>query len=149
MDEDTRKDGSVGAAFGKHFEQLREHRGRSREQLAKSSGVSAAEIEQIERGEVSPTLNTLRQLAGALELTLSALFEGIDDDRISSKPFGPRLVQLRERRGWSREQLAESSGLHVDLIEQIEDERISPQLEIVRQLAEALELRLSDLLEDR
>jgi transcriptional regulator with XRE-family HTH domain len=149
MDEDTRKDGSVGAAFGKHFEQLREQRGRSREQLAKSSGVSAAEIEEVERGEVSPTLNTLRQLAGAFELPLSALFEGIDDDRISSKPFGPRLVQLRERRGWSREQLAESSGLDVDLIEQIESEQVSPRLDTVRLLAVAFDLQLSDMFEDR
>ena len=149
MDEDTRKDGSVVAAFGKQFERLREQRGMSREQLAESSGVELAVIEQIEHGEASPTLDTLRQLAGALELSLSALFEGLDDERVASKPFGPRLAQLRERRGWSREQLAESSGLEVDLVDQIEREQLSPSLDIVRQLAAALDLQLSDMFEDQ
>src|SRR5690242_12124396 len=148
MDEDTRKDGSVVAAFGKQLERLREQRGMSREQLAESSGIELAMIEQIEHGEASPTLDTLRQLAGGLGLPLSALFDGIDDDRVASKPFGPRLAQLRERRGWSREQLAESSGLDVGLVEQIEREQLSPSLDIVRQLAVALDLQLSDLLAD-
>lgn len=151
MDEDTRKDGSVAAAFGKQFERLREQRGMSREQLAESSGIELAmieQIEQIEHGEVSPTLDTLRQLAGGLDLPLSALFDGIDDDRVASKPFGPRLAQLREGRGWSRERLAESSGLDVGLIEQIEREQLSPSLAVVRQLAVALDLQLSDLLAD-
>ena len=149
MDEDTRKDGSVVAAFGKHFEQLREQRGMTREQLAESSGVDLAVIEQIERGEASPTLDTLRQLAGGLDLLLSELFEGLDDERIASKPFGPRLAQLRERRGWSREQLAASSGLDVTLIEQIELEQLSPRLDILRLIAAAFDLQLSDLFEDR
>jgi transcriptional regulator with XRE-family HTH domain len=148
MDEDTRKDGSVTAAFGKQLERLREQRGMSREQLAESSGVEVAVIEQIEHGETSPTLDTLRHLAGGLELTLSALFEGLDDDRIASKPFGPRLAQLRERRGWSREQLAASSGLGISTIEQIEREQLSPRLDILRLLAAAFDLQLSDLFED-
>jgi ribosome-binding protein aMBF1 (putative translation factor) len=93
-------------------------------------------------------LNTLRKLAGALDLQLSALFEGVDDERIASGPFGPRLAQLRERRGWSREQLAESSGLAVEMIEQIEREQISPPLADLRRLASAFSLQLSELFED-
>lgn len=75
MDEDTRKDGSINAAFGKHFEQLREQRGMTREQLAESTEVDLAMIEQIEHGEASPSLDTLRQLARGLDLLLSELFE--------------------------------------------------------------------------
>jgi transcriptional regulator with XRE-family HTH domain len=150
MNEDTRKDGSVALAYGKQFERLREERGRSRTELAESSGVELAVIEQIERGEGgSVKLDTLRKLAGALGLSLSALFEGIDDDRIGSGPFGPRLAQLRERRGWSRSQLAESSGLAVETIEQIELEQLSPRLVELRQLAGGLGLQVSELFEDR
>jgi transcriptional regulator with XRE-family HTH domain len=149
MNEDTRKDGSVAIAYGKQFERLREERGKSRAQLAESSGVELAVIEQIERGDGgSVNLDTLRKLAGALDLPLCALFEGVDDDRIASGPFGPRLVQLRERRGWSREQLAESSGLAVEMIEQIELEQFSPRLAELRQLAGALDLKMSELFED-
>jgi transcriptional regulator with XRE-family HTH domain len=150
MNEDTRKDGSVAMAFGKQFERLREDRGRSRDELAESSGVELAVIEQIERGDGgSVNLATLRKLAGALDLPLHALFEGIDDDRIGSGPFGPRLAQLRERRGWSQAQLAESSGLDVGTIEQIEREQLSPQLFELRQLASGLDLQVSELFEDK
>jgi transcriptional regulator with XRE-family HTH domain len=149
MNEDTRKDGSVAVAYGKQFERLREERGQSRAQLAESSGVELDVIEQIERGDGgSVNLNTLRKLAGALDLPLCALFEGVDDDRIASGPFGPRLAQLRERRGWSREQLAESSGLAVEMIEQIELEQFSPRLVELRQLAGTLDLQVSELFED-
>jgi transcriptional regulator with XRE-family HTH domain len=149
MNEDTRKDGSVAMAYGQQFERLREERGQSRAQLAESSGVELDVIEQIERGDGgSVNLNTLRKLAGALDLPLCALFEGVDDDRIASGPFGPRLAQLRERRGWSREQLAESSGLAVDMIEQIESEQFSPPLASLRRLASAFSLRLSELFQD-
>jgi transcriptional regulator with XRE-family HTH domain len=106
-------------------------------------------IEQIERGDGgSVNLDTLRRLAGSLDLPLCALFEGVVDDRIASGPFGPRLAQLRERRGWSREQLAESSGLAVDMLEQIELDQFSPSLAELRQLAGALDLRVSELFED-
>jgi transcriptional regulator with XRE-family HTH domain len=149
MDEDTRKDGSVSVALGKQFERLREERGRARTELAESSGVELAVIEQIERGDGgSVNLATLRKLAGALELPLCGLFEGLEDDRIDSGPFGPRLAQLRERRGWSRAQLAESSGLDVDTIEQIERDQLSPRLVELRQLAGGLDLRVSELFED-
>jgi transcriptional regulator with XRE-family HTH domain len=136
-------------AYGRQFERLREERGRSRAELAESSGVSLDVIEQIERGDGgSVSLDTLRRLAGALDLPLHALFEGVDDDRIASGPFGPRLAQLRERRGWSRAQLAESSGLGLEMIEQIELEQFSPRLAKLRQLAGALGLRVSELFED-
>jgi transcriptional regulator with XRE-family HTH domain len=149
MDQDTRKDGSVAVAYGKQFERLREERGRSSAELAETSGVELAVIEQIERGDGgSVNLATLRKLAGALGLSLSALFEGIDDPRNAGEPFGPRLAQLRERRGWSREQLAESSGLDVGTIEQIERDQLSPRLFELRQLAGGLDLRVSELFED-
>jgi transcriptional regulator with XRE-family HTH domain len=150
MDEDTRKDGSVSVAFGKQFERLREVMGRSPAELAKSSGVGLDVIEQIERGDGgSVNFDTLRKLAGALGLSVSALFEGLDDERIAGGPFGPRLVQLRERRGWSRAQLAEACALNVDVIEQLECGELSPRLVDLRHLAGGLGLRVSELFEDR
>jgi transcriptional regulator with XRE-family HTH domain len=77
MDEDTRKDGSISVAFGKQFERLREALERGPAELAESSGVGLDVIEQSERGDGgSVNIDTLRKLAGALGLSLSALFEG-------------------------------------------------------------------------
>jgi transcriptional regulator with XRE-family HTH domain len=62
--------------FGRRIARLRENCGWSREQLREASGLDLELLEQIERGELSPTLATLRRLAGALKLQLSELFEG-------------------------------------------------------------------------
>lgn len=66
-------------AFGKRIEQLREQRGLDRSRFAESSGIDLGDVEQIERGELSPNLAMLRRLAGTLELPLSELFEGVDE----------------------------------------------------------------------
>jgi transcriptional regulator with XRE-family HTH domain len=66
-------------AFGKRIEQLREQRGLDRARFAETSGLDLGELEQIERGELSPNLAILRRLAGSLELPLSELFEGVDE----------------------------------------------------------------------
>lgn len=66
-------------AFGKRIEQLREQRGLDRLSFAASTGLELAEVEQIERGELSPNLAMLRRVAGSLELPLSELFEGVDE----------------------------------------------------------------------
>jgi transcriptional regulator with XRE-family HTH domain len=66
-------------AFGQRIEQLREQRGLDRASCAASSGLELGELEQIERGELSPNLAMLRRLAGSLGLPLSELFEGVDE----------------------------------------------------------------------
>ena len=67
-------------AFGRHIARLREQRGMSRAQLGDRAQLSTAEIEQIEAGEASLTLETMRRLAGGLDVMLSVLFEGAEDD---------------------------------------------------------------------
>lgn len=52
----------------------RQMRGWSLADLAARAGVSRAMISRIERGEVSATAALLAKLAGALDLTLAALF---------------------------------------------------------------------------
>ena len=47
----------------------------SLEALAERSGVSRSMISLIERGEASPTAVVLEKLAGALDITMAALFE--------------------------------------------------------------------------
>jgi transcriptional regulator with XRE-family HTH domain len=66
-------------AFGKRIEQLREQRGLDRSRFAASTGLELGEVEQIERGQLSPNFALLRRLAGSLELPLSELFEGVDE----------------------------------------------------------------------
>lgn len=64
--------------FGLHIRACREARGQTQAVLADRSGLSVETIQRIERGRFSPSLDTLRRLAGGLELELSTLFEGFE-----------------------------------------------------------------------
>ncbi len=55
--------------------QLRTAKGYSLRELEEISGVSKTTINNIENGKANPTIETLRLLAKALNVELSALFE--------------------------------------------------------------------------
>ena len=61
-------------AFGKRIAFLRKAAGYSQEQLAFECDVDRTYIGTIERGEKSPTLNTIAKIARALGITKSELF---------------------------------------------------------------------------
>ena len=61
------------AATGERVHALREAMGLSLRDLAERSGVSAAMLSQVERGETSPTLAVAARIAAGLDLSLSQL----------------------------------------------------------------------------
>ena len=67
-------------AIGGRVKALREAMGLSLRDLAERSGVGAATLSQVERGESSPTLAVAARIAVGLELTLSQLLR-IDENR--------------------------------------------------------------------
>lgn len=64
----------VNIAFGKRVAELRRKTGLSQEHFAFKCGVDRTYIGTIERGEKSPTLNTIVKIANALGITKSELF---------------------------------------------------------------------------
>jgi transcriptional regulator with XRE-family HTH domain len=69
------------------------------QRLASAVGVSQSLISQVERGLASPSITTLRRIAGALEVPIAALFLG--DEAASSGEtdrLGRRLVVRRPER---------------------------------------------------
>ena len=73
---------------GERVRHLREAMGLSLRDLAKTSGVSAPMVSQVERGETSPTLTVAAKIASGLDLTLSQLLR-LDEE--------PHVVVVRER----------------------------------------------------
>ena len=61
-------------AFGKRVAELRKNAGYSQEKFAFKCDVDRTYIGIIERGEKSPTLNTIVKIANALGITKSELF---------------------------------------------------------------------------
>lgn len=67
--------------FGSHVRKLRIARQLTQEALAERSDLSVDAIRRIERGRLSPTLETLRKVATGLEISLHTLFQSLDGDR--------------------------------------------------------------------
>jgi XRE family transcriptional regulator, regulator of sulfur utilization len=67
-------------AIGGRVKALREGMGLSLRDLAERSGVGAATLSQVERGESSPTLAVAARISDGLELTLSQLLR-LDEGR--------------------------------------------------------------------
>ena len=81
------------AAVGRRVHALREAMGLSLRDLADKSGVSAATLSQVERGETSPSLTVAGRIADGLELSLSQLLR-LDEGR--------HLVLVRAGEGRAR-----------------------------------------------
>jgi transcriptional regulator with XRE-family HTH domain len=65
--------------LGKRLHELRAAKKWSQEEFAHVSGLHRTYIGQIERGEKNISFDNLSKVAGALGLTLSDLFSGLED----------------------------------------------------------------------
>lgn len=68
-------------AFGEKIRTVRERRGLTLKGLAAQVRVSESLVSQIERNKVSPSIDTLLQLAEALEIDLEYLFQDFKRDK--------------------------------------------------------------------
>jgi len=65
-------------AFGRVLRELRRKRAISQDELGARSGYHRTYIGQLERGEKSPSLRTLFNLAGTLEVSLSKVINAVE-----------------------------------------------------------------------
>jgi transcriptional regulator with XRE-family HTH domain len=63
--------------FGENLLRIRQARRLSQESLAERAGIHRTQVSMFETGQRQPLLETLLRLAGALEVPLPALLEGI------------------------------------------------------------------------
>jgi transcriptional regulator with XRE-family HTH domain len=95
------------ARFGYNLLRIRQARKLSQEALADRAGVHRTEISLFENGRRQPLLETLTKLAGALDVPVGMLTEGIT---FTSRPGGgelratrpPELPRVSERDGHGR-----------------------------------------------
>ncbi len=70
-------DRSLGNSFGLVLRQLRQNRGLSQEQLGFESGYHRTYISLLERGQKSPSLQTIFKLAEVLNVEPSEIIERV------------------------------------------------------------------------
>jgi transcriptional regulator with XRE-family HTH domain len=64
------------SALGDRIKALRLERDLQQRQLAEKAGLTPSMVSQIESGRLTPSLHTLGKVAGALGVTIGALFDG-------------------------------------------------------------------------
>lgn len=82
--------------FGKQVKALRRERALSQAQLAEAVNLSEEWIRRIERGEGSPSLDTVEAIAGALGEAPSCLFGGSNGNMLPL-PLARSLAALDDR----------------------------------------------------
>ena len=82
------------ASVGLKLRTLRKEREMSQRDLAERAGLSANTVSLIEREEISPSVATLQQLAGALGVRMSYFFEDPAETNVAYAKAGmrPRMV---------------------------------------------------------
>jgi transcriptional regulator with XRE-family HTH domain len=69
-------------ALGERIKALRRERELQQRQLAEKAELTPSMVSQIESGRLTPSLNTLGRIAGALSVPIAALFDGPAAGRI-------------------------------------------------------------------
>jgi len=64
----------IALLLGNKIRELRKSKNMSQEELAFKASISPAHLGQIERATKNPTLDTIKQIADALEVPLHSLF---------------------------------------------------------------------------
>jgi transcriptional regulator with XRE-family HTH domain len=87
--------------------------GLSSAELAKRVGLSRAMISKIENAQVSPSLATMSRLAEVLEVPITSLFQGLDEERdalFTPAGAGPELGRPGTRSGHRYQLLGSMRG---------------------------------------
>ena len=104
----------VGAQIGRVVRQLRDSQGLTLAEAAGAADISAAMLSRIETGRVTPSLETLVSLSGALGVRPATLLQdlGADSDGAQHVPSGRGLEVVRRgtRRGHTYHLLAAHRG---------------------------------------
>ncbi|MDN5348016.1 MAG: hypothetical protein PWP65_1580 [Clostridia bacterium] len=128
---------------GQKIRELREQRGYSLQDLAGRAKISVSYLSEIERGAKRPSLKTLEKLASALNLPRDQLVEAGAEEGLS---LGAKIRLLREKRGYSLTDFADSMAISPSYLSEIERGNVSPALETLKKIARKLDVPLSSLL---
>lgn len=71
----SNKDTKFLKVFGNNLRKIRESKNLSQEALSLKMETTPSQVGRIERGEINPTISTIRVIAEALELEISDLFQ--------------------------------------------------------------------------
>ncbi len=129
--------------LGDKLKLQRLEKGLSLAEVAKAAGISTGYLSEIERADSLPAVDTLRDLAGALDVPISLLLAD------AGPAIGEKVRSLREALGLTQREVATRAGVSAVLVGQIEKGKAQPSLRTVESLAKALGISPCYLVVDR
>lgn len=104
---------------GKRIRYLRRLQGLTSDELAKLTGVSQSMISQIERGQVSPSLETLWKLSHSLKVPVFSFFETEESNAVTICRSGEEKLIKRVRPNVSYQLLSPSTGKQMSFFKMV------------------------------
>jgi transcriptional regulator with XRE-family HTH domain len=133
--------------FAEKLANLRAQKGLTQRQLGEMAGVAWSMISKYESGQSKPRLKVLMRLGDALGVSVKEL-QGEEESRPTVElydGFSSRLLELRCRKKISLRLLAKRTGIDVSVLNEFEHGELSPSTDDLYDLAEALEVSVSEL----
>lgn len=148
-------DPSRARYLGTLIREAREHAGVTADECAQALGISAAEFDRAEQGELPLSLPQLEVLAMVLKLPMAYFWSGeqsqpdpeIDYDTyiaIRQRIIGVSLRQSRVDAGWSAQRLADEAEISTDQLEAFERGAEPIPYLLLETLADLLDTPLND-----
>jgi len=106
--------GQLERAVGRRVRGYRRQLGRTASEVARAAGLSPGMLSKIENGATTPSLSTVAALARALNVSLSALFDGVDE-RCPAAHVPAERILAHGRNGGDTRLLAHVAGRGVTL----------------------------------
>lgn len=143
-----RKDNSVtnGAdiLLGDKVRALREERGLTLKEVSEATDLSLTYLSEIERNSVSPSVETVKQLAGFFSVPFGFLLTNHKSSGLPAK-----LLHARKMKDLSQKDLAVKAGVSPGLVAQLELGKANASLKTVNKLADALGVSVCYLILER
>jgi transcriptional regulator with XRE-family HTH domain len=105
----------LNAVIAARVREYRQGLGQTVAQLATLSGISKGMLSKIENGQASPSLGTLSRLARALDVPVTSLFRGLEEERDAlfvRADKGLEIVREGTRSGHRYQLLGTMRGAH-------------------------------------
>ncbi|WP_427340556.1 helix-turn-helix domain-containing protein [Caloranaerobacter sp. DY30410] len=137
-----------------------EKKGWSKYRLAKKAGIAHSTLHDILTGKnANPNTRTLEKLAEALGVSINEFFDEMSESKLATQKnkihsennteIGKRIKKLRKEKGLTQKELAEKSNLSRSYLADLERDRYNPSLDSLKQIANALGVHVSILLDEK
>lgn len=132
--------------IGKNLKQLRIEKDLTQKELANMLMVSTITIQNYENNRRQPNIETLNKIANALNVNVSELISDKANLQISTNTLGENIKRIRKKRGLTQKQLSEKINKHERMVQKYETGNVIPSIEMVNNIALALDTDISKLI---